>query len=36
MDLEELGCKDIDLIRLSQDRVQLWALLNRVMDLRVL
>jgi len=35
MDLQEVGCGDIDWIELAQDRVRWWALVNVVMNLRV-
>jgi hypothetical protein len=35
MDLEELGWKDMDLIRLAEDRVQWRILVNTVISLRV-
>jgi len=36
MDLQELGCGDTDWIELAQDRHKWWALVNAVMNLRVL
>jgi len=35
MDLREIGCEGVDWIHLIQDRVQWWALVNTVMNLRV-
>jgi hypothetical protein len=35
MDLGDLGHESVDSIRLAQDRVQWWALLNTVINLRV-
>jgi hypothetical protein len=35
MDLQELGCGDMDWIRLAQDRGRRWAIVNAVMNLRV-
>jgi hypothetical protein len=36
MDLREIGCGSVDWIQLAQDRDQWRALVNTVMDLRVL
>jgi len=35
MDLQEVGCWDIDWIDLAQDKVKWRALVNAVMNLRV-
>ena len=35
MDLQEVGCVDMDWIQLAQDRDKLRALVNAVMHLRV-
>jgi hypothetical protein len=35
MDLGEIGIDGADWIRLAQDRVQWWAFVNTVMNLRV-
>jgi len=35
MDLQEVGCRGMDWIELSQDRYSCWACLSVVMDLRV-
>jgi hypothetical protein len=35
MDLQEVGCGYVELIKLAQDRDRLWALLNVVMNLGV-
>jgi hypothetical protein len=34
MDFREITCEDVDLSRLTQDRVQGWAPANTVMGLR--
>jgi hypothetical protein len=36
MDLREMGCEDGKLMELAQDRVQWWALVLAVLNLRVL
>jgi hypothetical protein len=36
MDLQEAGCGGMDWIGLAQDRDRWWAILNTVMNLRVL
>jgi hypothetical protein len=36
MDLRETGWEDVEWIHLAQDRDQWWALVNTVMNLRVL
>jgi hypothetical protein len=36
MDLKEIGFGDVDWIDLAQDRDRWWALMNTVMNLRVL
>jgi hypothetical protein len=35
MDLREIGIDEANWIRLAQDRVQWWAFVNTVMNLRV-
>jgi hypothetical protein len=35
MDLQEVGCRCMDLIELAQDRHRKWELVNAVMELRV-
>jgi hypothetical protein len=35
MDLQEVGCKGMDLIDVAQDRDRWWALVYAVMNLRV-
>jgi hypothetical protein len=35
MDLQEVGCRDMDLIELAQDRYRWRTLVNVVMNLRV-
>jgi hypothetical protein len=35
MDLQEVGCGDMDWIGLAQDMDRWWALVNAVMSLRV-
>jgi hypothetical protein len=36
MDRREIGCEDVDWMHLAQDRDQWQALLNTVMNLRIL
>jgi hypothetical protein len=36
MDLQEVGCGCMDWIGLAQDRDRCWALVNAVMNLRIL
>jgi hypothetical protein len=35
MDLSDIGCEDVDWIHVAQDRVQWWAFVNTVMNIRV-
>ena len=35
MDLQELGCGDMDWIELAQDRDRWWKLVNAAMNIRV-
>jgi hypothetical protein len=35
MDLQEVGCGDMDWIDLAQDRNRWWALVKKVMNIRV-
>jgi hypothetical protein len=35
MDLQEVGCKGMDWIKLAQDRERWWALVKAVMNLQV-
>jgi hypothetical protein len=34
MDLQEVGCEDMDGIELAQDRDRWWVFLNAIMNLR--
>jgi hypothetical protein len=36
MDLKRIMCEDVDWIRLAQDRVQWWTLVNMVMNVQIL
>jgi hypothetical protein len=36
MDLREIGLRDVDWIRLAQDRDRWWAVVSAVMNLQVL
>ena len=36
MDLQEVGCRGMDWIELTEDTNRWWALVNAVMNLRVL
>jgi hypothetical protein len=36
MDLKEIGCEDVDWIYLAKDKLQWRAVVNMVMNLRVL
>lgn len=33
MDLQEIGCEDLEWIHLTQDRIRFQALINMMMDL---
>jgi hypothetical protein len=35
MDLQEVGCEDVDWIGLAQDSLRWWALVNAVMNLQI-
>jgi hypothetical protein len=35
MDHTGMGCEYVDLIHVAEDRVQLWVLVNTVMNLQV-
>jgi len=35
MDLQEVGCRDMDWMELAQDKDRWWALVNAIMNLRV-
>jgi hypothetical protein len=35
MDLQEVGCGSMDGMELAQDRDRCWAIVNRMMNLRV-
>jgi hypothetical protein len=34
-DIKELGCEGVERVRLAQDKVQGWVLVNMVMNLRI-
>jgi hypothetical protein len=34
MDLEQVGCEHVDWINLAQDRIEWWALVKTIMNLR--